>query len=236
MRGAAAPRLGVEDPVRALIAVLLLWIVVPAAQAQTSFTVVNSGFTAYKIDGVNNPPLDLFRGQSYTFNVTAIGHPFYIKTARVTGSVSQYTSGVTGQGVTSGSLTFVVPMDAPSTLFYQCGVHSAMGGTLNITTQVGVPEGGVPNVAWLGPATPNPANEGTLFRVGLPRGASIDFALYDLGGRRVRELAGGDLPAGEHLIRWDGRDRAGDPAPSGLYFYRLRVENRVLTGRIVIAR
>ena len=168
--------------------------------------------------------------------MTATGHPFYIKTARVTGVGSQYTSGVTGQGVTNGALTFIVPMDAPSQLFYQCGVHGAMGGTINITGAVDVPGGAIPNVVWLGPATPNPAHEGTMFRIGLPHGASIDFALYDLRGRKVRELAGGDLPAGEHLIRWDGRDRAGAPAPSGLYFYRLRVEHRVLSGRIVMAR
>ena len=221
---------------RALIAVLLLCIVATASQAQTSHTVFNSGLSAYRIDDVLNPTLDLVRGDTHIFNVSAIGHPFYIKTARVTGSGSQYTNGVTGQGVQSGALTFVVPVDAPSTLYYQCGVHSAMGGTFNITGPVDVPEGGVPNVVWLGPATPNPAHEGTMFRIGLPHGASIEFALYDLHGRKVRDLAGGDLPAGEHLIRWDGRDRTGALAPSGLYFYRLRVENRVLSGRIVMAR
>ena len=221
---------------RTLVAVFLLCIAAGAAQAQTSFTVVNSGSTAYRVDGVLNPPLNLIRGQTYTFDVSAPGHPFYIKTARVTGTGSQYTSGVTGQGVTSGALTFVVPMGAPNTLYYQCGVHGAMGGTLNITSPVDVPEGAVPKVVWLGPATPNPAHEGTMFRLGLPYPAPIDFALFDLRGRKVRELAGGDLPAGEHLIRWDGRDRAGVLAPSGLYFYRLRVADRVLTGRIVMAR
>jgi len=53
-----------EDPIRTLVAVLLLCIVAAAAQAQTSFTVVNSGSTAYRIDGVLNPTLDLIRGQT----------------------------------------------------------------------------------------------------------------------------------------------------------------------------
>lgn len=221
---------------RTLTAVFLLCIVGTGAQAQTTFTVTNFGLTAYRIDGVNNPTLNLVRGTTYTFNVSTPGHPFYIKTAAVTGTGSQYSDGVTGQSVTSGTLTFVVPVDAPSTLFYQCSVHLAMGGTINITSPVGVPDGDGPKVAWLGPATPNPAQEGTLFRIGLPREASVDFALFDLRGRTVRELARGVLPAGEHPIRWDGRDRAGAPAPSGLYFYRLRVEDRVLAGRIVLAR
>jgi len=221
---------------RALVAASLVCIAATASQAQTTFTVGNSGLSAYLIDGVSNPTLNLIRGQTYNFDVTAIGHPFYIKTARVTGTGSQYTSGVTGQGVTSGTLTFVVPIDAPNQLFYQCGVHLAMGSTINITSPVDVPEGGVPNVVWLGPAAPNPAQEGTEFRIGLPRATSIDFALYDLRGRKVRDLARGDLPAGEHLVPWDGRDRTGTRVPSGLYFYRLRVENRVLSGRIVMAR
>ena len=32
----------------------------------------------------------------------------------------------------SSSVTFVVPLDAPSTLYYKCGVHGGMGGTINI--------------------------------------------------------------------------------------------------------
>lgn len=221
---------------RTLTAVSLLCIVATGAQAQTTFTVSNFGLTAYRVDGVNNATLNLVRGTTYTFNVTANGHPFYIKTVRVTGTASQYTSGVTGQGVMVGALTFAVPVDAPATLFYQCGVHDAMGGTINITSPVSVPGGDAPKIAWLGPATPNPAHEGTLFRIRLPREAAVDFALFDLRGRSVSLLARGVLPAGEHPVRWDGRDRAGAPAPSGLYFYRLRVEDRVLTGRIVLAR
>jgi flagellar hook capping protein FlgD len=220
---------------RALVAVLLLCIVAPAAHSQIQHIVTNSGTTAYVIDGVLNPTLDLVRGETHVFNVTATGHPFYIKTAHVTGSGSQYTSGVTGQGVTNGALTFVIPLDAPSTLYYQCGVHLAMSNTINITGASDVPNGGIPSVVWLGPATPNPAQEGTEFRINLQREASVEFALYDLRGRKVRELARGDLPAGENLVRWDGRDRNGARAPSGLYFYRLQVEHRVLSGRIVMA-
>jgi hypothetical protein len=205
-------------------------------RAQTSFTVVNNGATAFRIDGVDNPTLNLTRGKTYMFNVTATGHPFYIKTVRITGSGSQYTSGVTGQAVQVGTLTFVVPMDAPNTLFYQCGIHSAMGGTLNIADPVGVPESGVPEFAWLGPAAPNPAHRGVTFRFGLPRSATIEFAVFDSRGRGVRVLTSGLLPAGEHSIRWDGRDRSGRLAPSGLYFYRLRFEGRLLSGHLVLTR
>jgi hypothetical protein len=41
-----------------------------------------------------------------------------------------YTSGVTNGG--SSSVTFAVPLNAPSTLYYKCGNHGGMGGTINI--------------------------------------------------------------------------------------------------------
>lgn len=237
---------------RAFIAVLLLLIVViavrhhdpfftgsnvaDAASTDASFSVTNVGTSAYRIGGVNNPTLSLVRGQTYTFNVSALGHPFHIKTIRSVGSADEYPDGVTGQGVQSGVLTFVVPGNAPSPLFYQCGVHAAMGGTLNVTDPVGVPGARIPGVIWLGPATPNPAHEGAVFQMGLPRAARIEFAVFDARGRRIRQLANGVLPAGEQLIRWDGRDAAGRSVPSGSYFYRLRVEDRQFGGRFALRR
>src|SRR5437867_1445721 len=51
-----------------------------ASALSVSFDVINTGTTAYNIDGVDNPTLALNRGETYVFNVSAIGHPFYIKT------------------------------------------------------------------------------------------------------------------------------------------------------------
>jgi len=226
---------------KALAGLLLTSVVLVALPEQaTAFTVTNSGLTAYLVDGASNPTLNLVRGQTYTFNVSAIGHPFYIKTTATTGTLDQYTNGVTGQGVTSGTLTFVVPTDAPNQLFYHCSLHATMGGTLNITGIVGVPPGGTPQGApadlWLGLATPNPARDGARFSFGLPRGSSIDFSVFDMGGRRVWGLKQGVMPAGVHSIAWNGLDEAGHPAPSGLYFFLLRADDRALSGRLVLAR
>ena len=97
-----------------------------------TFTVTNSSASAYVIDGSNNPTLTLVRGFTYTFNVNATGHPFFIKTSAVTGLTNQYTNGVTNNGVEVGTLTFAVPYDAPNTLYYICRYHGSMQGTINI--------------------------------------------------------------------------------------------------------
>lgn len=223
---------------RRLSLALLLLAVPVVARAQTTFTVVNFGSTAYRMNGntVNNPTLSLERGKTYSFVVNATGHPFYIKTARVTGTGSQYTSGVTGNGATASTVTFAVPMDAPNTLHYQCSVHSGMGGTITITTPTPVPPDGVPITAWIGPATPNPSSRGASFRVGIPTGGRVSLALVDMAGRRVRELRAGALPAGVHTLQWDGRDEGGKLVPNGLYLYQLKLEDRVLTGRLMVRR
>ena len=98
-----------------------------------SFAVTNSGSGAYNIDGVSNGTITLTRGGTYTFNVNASGHPFYIQTTgNGYNSYNVYSSGVTGAGAQVGTVTFVVPSNAPSTLYYQCQYHSAMYGQINI--------------------------------------------------------------------------------------------------------
>jgi hypothetical protein len=107
-----------------------------SAAAATTFDVNNSGMSAFVIDGVNNPTLTLTRGQTYTFTVSSVGHPFWITTARGAGDTeaNAFSQGVTGNGASPGTVSFGVPASAPATLFYQCAFHDPMGGTLNVVT------------------------------------------------------------------------------------------------------
>ena len=79
----------------------------------------------------------MYEGGTYTFtlNGTVAGHPFYLTTDNGANYVSgsyfgEYTTGVTGSRNDSGTVTFTVPVGAPSTLYYQCGVHGAMRGVI----------------------------------------------------------------------------------------------------------
>lgn len=103
-----------------------------------TYAVTNSGASSYTIAGATNPTLTLIKGFTYYFNVAATGHPFWIKTAQVTGTGSAYTDGVTNNGVESGIVTFTVPFTAPATLYYICQFHGSMTGTITIAdTAVG---------------------------------------------------------------------------------------------------
>jgi hypothetical protein len=111
----------------------------PSVSYDVSFA--NAG--AYTFGGMahgDNPALNpLYRGGTYTFNLDAslAGHPFYLTTDDGTNYVSgtyvgEYTDGVTGSRNESGTLVFTVPANAPDTLYYQCGIHGAMRGTITI--------------------------------------------------------------------------------------------------------
>ena len=120
----------------------------PGKAAAANFTVTASDMTNYTINGQPDPVLNLVRGRTYTFAANTPGHPFYIKTAQVTGSGSQFTTGVTNNGAESGTLTFTVPSSAPNQLFYQCGVHTAMTNAINISIPL-VAGGGAASAALL---------------------------------------------------------------------------------------
>jgi hypothetical protein len=88
----------------------------------------------------------------------------------------------------------------------------------------------------LQPAVPNPFNPSTelVFEVSRPGPVRLDVLSVD--GRLVRSLVSGRQPAGNHRVRWDGRDAAGRSVASGLYVVRLQAGAEVRTRRLVVVR
>ena len=52
----------------------------------------------------------------------------------------------------------------------------------------------------------------------------LKLELFDLAGRRVRQISARALAGAQELV-WDGRDQSGDLVPPGHYFLRLKVES-----------
>jgi len=80
---------------------------------------------------------------------------------------------------------------------------------------------------------PNPFNPGTSVHYRLDRPGDAGLTVYDVRGRRVRELAAGWRPAGEYRADWDGRDDSGIEAAAGVYVCRLESGGRVRTIKMV---
>ncbi len=74
---------------------------------------------------------------------------------------------------------------------------------------------------------PNPFNSSTVIDFNLPRAGQIELAVYNILGQQIRILVSGRREGGSHTVRWDGRDDKNRPVNSGVYFYRLKMENQI---------
>ena len=119
------------------------WIITSNGSSDYRFT--GPGFDGTEID----PTIYLVRGQEYKFTNNMGAHPFQIRTA-INGSA--YNDGITNNGVSNGTLTWDVQMDAPNVLYYQCTAHAGMvgkiyignsGDSVNVGTGVTINAGGI---------------------------------------------------------------------------------------------
>jgi len=81
---------------------------------------------------------------------------------------------------------------------------------------------------------PNPTRGAASFTLELPQDAAVRARVVSLAGRDVAALLrGAVLPAGPHVLRWDGRDSAGLAAAPGIYFLEVTVGGQRIGRRIV---
>jgi hypothetical protein len=60
--------------------------------------------------------------------------------------------------------------------------------------------------------------------------------VYDITGRRVRDLGTILRPSGRSLVRWDGRDAAGRAVASGVYFVRCDAAGEEAARAVTVVR
>ena len=80
---------------------------------------------------------------------------------------------------------------------------------------------------------PNPFSSEVAFTFELEQAAVIGVDILDLAGRTVRQIGGGALPAGTHKLLWDGRNAQGMEVAPGAYFYRLRHDGSIASGKLL---
>lgn len=83
----------------------------------------------YVINGIEGVKLNLTRGKTYLFNISARGHPFYLTSSPVGGPDPGRKFSKT---VDQGDLIVTIDDNFPNHLYYQCGIHEKMGGVVEI--------------------------------------------------------------------------------------------------------
>ena len=83
---------------------------------------------------------------------------------------------------------------------------------------------------------PNPFNPTCTIRYDIPDPGRVLLQVFDVSGRAVRTLVDEWKETGAYASVWDGRDAAGDPLPSGAYFYTIKAGEFVGRHKMVLLR
>ena len=88
---------------------------------------------------------------------------------------------------------------------------------------------------------PNPFNPETWIPYQLSAAAEVTVTIHSSDGKLVRTLELGQMPAGAYSDKdraayWDGRNAAGEPVASGVYFYTLTAGDFSATRKMVIRK
>lgn len=94
-----------------------------------------------------------------------------------------------------------------------------------------------PHAYQLAQSEPNPSLGGAAtIHFALPSTDRVALGVFDVSGRLVRTLIDGQLPAGAHAARWDGRDGRGREVAAGVYVYRLDAGRFRSARKLIVVR
>ncbi len=83
---------------------------------------------------------------------------------------------------------------------------------------------------------PNPFNPSTQINYQLPEASHVTIQIYDIRGNLVRVLEDGRKQAGYHSVIWDGRNDSGIQVSSGVYIYKVKAGENVISKRMMMVK
>ena len=108
------------------------------------------------------------------------------------------------------------------------GVHLLKSSLSEQATAVLTPAAAQPTQYRLGDSYPNPFNPSVVIPLDLATDAAeVSLTVYDVLGRRVRQVWDGPLGVGSHRFVWDGRDEVGKGVAAGVYIYQVEIDGWV---------
>ncbi len=85
-------------------------------------------------------------------------------------------------------------------------------------------------------ASPNPFNPSTRISFFVGQSGFVQIDLYSVTGSLVRNLLDESRRPGDYEVMWNGRNAAGEPVASGLYFCRLRSGDETDMRKLMLVR
>ena len=68
---------------------------------------------------------------------------------------------------------------------------------------------------------PNPFNPSTNIKFVLSETGNVTIKIYNILGKEIKLLLEDNLPGGEHIVQWNGKDSKGNNLPGGVYFIQM---------------
>lgn len=93
----------------------------------------------------------------------------------------------------------------------------------------------IPNNYIIAKNYPNPFNPATTISFTIPQSLTnsrVNLVIYNLHGEKIVELVNTDLPSGNYLTRWNGKNSFGQIVTSGIYFYRIIAGDQHFAGKM----
>jgi hypothetical protein len=109
------------------------------------------------------------------------------------------------------------------------------GGEENAPSGTSGLESSLPETISLG-GYPNPFRAQTTIDYALPQSSHVSIIIYNAQGREVRRLLDRVETRGFRSVRWNGRNNSGAPVGPGVYFLRMRTQDRTLMKKLVLRR
>jgi flagellar hook assembly protein FlgD len=70
---------------------------------------------------------------------------------------------------------------------------------------------------------PNPFNPSTKIKFSIQNESNVEISIYNIKGRKIKQLVHNQLSTGQHSVVWNGTDNNNEPVSSGVYLYKLNV-------------
>jgi hypothetical protein len=83
---------------------------------------------------------------------------------------------------------------------------------------------------------PNPFSNATTIELSLSKPALVVINIYNSQGALIKSLYNSNLGSGVHIITWDGRNNSGSKVITGLYFYKVTVNNEIYSNKMFLVK
>ena len=74
---------------------------------------------------------------------------------------------------------------------------------------------------------PNPFNPETTINFALLESSKVKIDVFNMKGQLIRKLVNQDMESGQHNVTWDGKNNSGTYSSSGIYLFKITLENKL---------